>query len=139
MEELIKVLWDMFGADKAEKKDLSAPGRKRTVHILPLIINALSNEKRRKILVLLLGDKDTKFSFARIKEELSPIKNEPLNNHLQFLQKAWLVNRTVNLSDQRIQEDPYYSFYQLSDFGFKILDWLADFLIMVENDYLSKK
>ncbi len=139
MKELVRVLWDMFGAEKTQRKDLSMPGQKRTIRVLPLIMIAFNNEMRRKILVFLLKNGDAKFSFKQIKEELSPIQNEPLSNHLQSLQKAWLIERTVDISDPEIQKNPYHSFYQISNFGFKTLNWLTDFFLIVEEDYLSKR
>ncbi|TRZ80764.1 hypothetical protein D4R86_03830 [bacterium] len=139
MEELVQILWDIFGARKSGKKDFYAPGRRRIVHILPLIITALNNERRRRILAFLLKDRDTKFSFARIKEEFSPIKKELLSYHLQALQKAWMVDRTVDLSNPIIQKDHHCSFYQISDFGLEVLDCLTGFLVMIEKDYLSKR
>lgn len=138
MEELTRILWEMFGTKKMRKKDLPMTGRKRIMHILPLVINALNNEKRQRMLAFLLKNRDADFSFARIKEEFSPINNKALSNHLQILQKAWLIERTVDLPNPKIQENPYHSFYQISDFGFKVLGWLAAFLVMVEKDYLSK-
>ncbi len=139
MEELLKVLWEMFGAEKMEKKNLSLPGQKRIAHILPLIITALNDEERRKILAFLLKDRNIRFLFWKIGKEFPLIKRELLSNHLQILQKAWMVNRTADLSDPIMQEHPYYSFYQISDFGLEVLDCLADFLVMIEKDYLSKK
>jgi len=139
MEELIKVLWDMFEVEKGEMTHASVFGQKRIIHILPLVIDALNNEKRRKILVFLLKDKDAMFSFAKIREELSPIKKAQLSRHLQSLQKGWLVERRVDLSNPKIQKDPYFSSYQISPIGFKVLSWLADFLVIIDNDYLSKR
>jgi len=79
------------------------------------------------------------FSFKEIKEKFPRINNRSLSNHLQILQKAWLITRTADLSDPTTQRDSHHSFYQLSDFGFKVSNWLADFLVMVEKDYLSKE
>lgn len=99
---------------------------RRAVYIYPRLIKALNNPTRRKILVLLFENGTHQMSFTEIKRKLDGVKNASLSRHMAILQRAWLVERSVELSSPRTAKDPYYSFYTISQFGGNVLSRFAN-------------
>jgi len=97
---------------------------KRAAYIYPKIIKAINNSTRRRILVFLKRKKQ--LSFTELKAALGGAQNASLSRHLNILQRAWLIERRVDLGSPRIAEDPYYSFYSLSEFGHSFLIHFSD-------------
>ena len=97
---------------------------KRAAYIYPKIIKAMNNSIRRRILVFLKGNKE--LSFTELKAALGGAQNASLSRHLNILQRAWLIERRVDLGSPRIAKDPYYSFYSLSQFGRSFLSHFSD-------------
>jgi len=98
------------------------------MYIYPKVIAALNNATRREILALLLENTGKQVPFTRIKQHLSGVKNASLSRHLNILQRAWLVERRVELGSPRTAEDPYYCFYSISEFGEKLLNTFSQAL-----------
>lgn len=101
------------------ERDSRQDVEKRAAYIYPKIIKAINNYTRRRILVSLKKEKE--LSFTELKAALGGIQNASLSRHLNILQRAWLVERRVDLGSPRIAKDPYYSFYSLSKFGCSFL------------------
>lgn len=98
--------------------------KKQAAYIYPKIIKAINNSTRRRILVFLKRNKQ--LSFTELKEALGGAQNASLSRHLNTLQRAWLIERRVDLGSPRIAKDPYYSFYSLSEFGSSFLSHFSD-------------
>ncbi|NIA12170.1 MAG: helix-turn-helix domain-containing protein [Nitrospiraceae bacterium] len=97
---------------------------KRAAYIYPKIIKAINNDTRRRIIVFLKRNKQ--LSFTELKAALGGAQNASLSRHLNILQRAWLIERRVDLGSPRIAKDPYYSFYSLSEFGTSFLSHFSN-------------
>jgi len=91
--------------------------QKRARYLYPKVLEALNNQLRRDILDLLVQDPAKRWSFSEIKAAFPGLKNASLAHHLQVLQIADLVERTVRLEERRLKSDPYYCFYSITRFG----------------------
>ena len=88
---------------------------RRLSHLLPLVLSALNNEKRRAILAVLLEAED-KVPFSELKRRFR-VESASLAHHLNKLQQAALVERTVELASPRSAKDPYYCYYRATAFA----------------------
>jgi len=113
--------WAYADAAKGSQKPTLTTAEKRAAYIYPKVIRALDNATRREILAFLLGDNAKRVSFTCLKKALPGLKNASLSRHLNILQRAWLIERRVELGSPRTAEDPYYSFYNISKFGEQLL------------------
>jgi len=88
-------------------------------------IKALTDEKRRKILLLLLENKSVSYSQlrARIKETFGVSKGT-FNHHLHILVGSGLI-RNFNINNPTSR---YNSFYAISNFGQRFLEGLRQTL-----------
>jgi len=91
--------------------------KKRARYLYPKVLEALNNQLRRDILDLLVQNPAKRWSFSEIKAAFPGLKNASLAHHLQVLQIADLVERTVRLEERRLKSDPYYCFYSITRFG----------------------
>ena len=94
---------------------------KRAAYIYPKVIKALNNATRGEILAFLLENKGRQVPFTRLKRHIPGLKNASLSRHLNILQRAWVIERRVELGSPRTAEDPYYCFYSISKFGEQLL------------------
>jgi len=104
-----------IGKEVAVEK-VTGPGVRRVEHLLPLVIKALDNETRWRILQLLIEAKD-RLSFFFFFRQFRGMSNASLSHHLNVLQRAALVERTVDLASPRTAKDPFYCFYAPTKFG----------------------
>jgi len=116
------------GVNERSRATKRSAAEKRAMYIYPKVIAALNNATRREILALLLENTGKQVPFTRIKQHLSGVKNASLSRHLNILQRAWLVERRVELGSPRTAEDPYYCFYSISEFGEKLLNTFSQAL-----------
>ena len=72
--------------------------------------------------------------FSKIKEELGIKNNNSLSYHLNLLQRAWLIERSVELGSSRTAQDPYYSFYAISKFGKNIITAFSQAVLVAVKD-----
>jgi len=91
--------------------------KKQARHLYPKVLEALNNQLRRDILDLLIQNPAKRRSFSEIKAAFPGLKSASLTHHLQVLQIADLVKRTVRLEERRLKSDPYYCFYSITRFG----------------------
>ncbi len=90
---------------------------KRAEYLQPKVVDALADGTRHRILQLLLERNERSMSFTEIRKALSIRNSATLSHHLNVLQRAWLVERMVELGHLRTAKDPYYSFYVLTSLG----------------------
>ena len=95
--------------------------KKQSQYLYPKILKALNNELRRRILDLLVQDPEKRWSFSEIKAAFPKQKKAAIANHLQTLQMADLVERTVKLEERYVNSDPYYCFYSVTPLGKHII------------------
>jgi len=74
-------------------------------------LDALGQEKRRKIISFIINKK--KMSFSDLVEDTN-LNSSTLNFHLKKLMKASLIN---NYYSKSVNPGRKYSYYKLSDFG----------------------
>ena len=106
---------------KCSPKTKRTTAEKRAMYIYPKVIKALDNPTRREILAFLLENEGEQIPFTRLKQQVPGLKNASLSRHLNILQRAWLIERRVELGSPRTAEDRYYSFYSISKFGEQML------------------
>lgn len=112
---------DVNTVEHSQKPRLTT-AEKRAVYIYPKVIKALDNATRREILAFLLENKGKQIPFTRLKQQIPGLRNASLSRHLNILQRAWVIERRVELGSPRTAEDPYYSFYSTSKFGEQVLE-----------------
>jgi len=94
---------------------------------IELAIKGLNNENRQKILTILLNKK--KCSFSEIEKE-SSIESSLLANHLKELVKFLLVTHFY----EHDTEEKYFSYYQISPYGLRILKSLQESLYIMTKE-----
>ncbi len=96
---------------------------KQARFLYPLVLKALNNENRRKILEFLVRNSGKKLAFSEIKAAFPGLKDASLSYHLRTLQMADMVARTVKLEDRYKNPDSYYCFYAITELG-EYLSWV---------------
>ena len=111
---------DVDTMERSQRPRLTT-AEKRAAYIYPKVIKALNNATRGEILAFLLENKGKQVPFTRLKQQIPGVKNASLSRHLNILQRAWVIERRVELGSPRTAEDPYYCFYSISKFGEQLL------------------
>lgn len=86
---------------------------------------AINNPIRQNILMLLWRSETGKLAFTEIQQSIGVKSSSKLAHHLNVLQRAWLVERTTDLTSPLAAEDPYYCFYTLTKLGKNVTRNLA--------------
>jgi DNA-binding HxlR family transcriptional regulator len=99
------------------RRQMQLNQEKRIAYLYPKVMEAIANPTRQEILVFLEKSGKEKLPFTEIKRRLGLKNSSTLAHHLNMLQRAWLVERTTDLSSPRTAKDPYYCFYSLTPLG----------------------
>jgi len=90
---------------------------KRAAYLYPKVSEAIADPTRQRILKLLAERHMGTAAFTEIKREAGVKHSSGLAHHLNVLQRAWLIERTTDLSAPRTSKNPYYCFYSLTRLG----------------------